>query len=94
MRFRIDPRDVPQATAARRLGMSAEAFAEALPNLVARGFPKADPDTGNFDLEAVDRWCDQRHPHLFASSAAPMMGAKHAADVVTDRIAALRAGNG
>lgn len=90
MRFRVTPRDVPAILAARRLGMTLAAFEAALPALIGRGFPPADEDTGNFDLEAIDRWCDLRHQHLF--SAEPM-GPKNAGDVVGSRIAALKAGN-
>jgi hypothetical protein len=79
MRFRVDPRDVPPDAAA-------------LPNLVARGFPKADPDTGNHDLDAIDRWCDARHPHLFGG-AAPIE-ARKASAVVKDRLAAMKASHG
>jgi hypothetical protein len=57
---------------------------------VARGFPQADPTTGNFDLAAIDRWCDARHPHLFGGAAA--MQARDAKDVVRDRLAKLKAG--
>ena len=53
-RFHIIPGDVPADAAARRMGMTSEAFKAALPNLIARGFPKSDPDTGNFDLDAID----------------------------------------
>jgi len=91
-RFRIEPRDIPPEHAARRLGMTTEAFRSALPNLIARGFPNADPDTGNFDLPAIDRWCDARHPHLFGAGSG--MGARNAADVVEGRLAAMRAGRG
>lgn len=91
-RSQIDPRDVPAAIAARRLGITEEAFARALPNLVARGFPKQDPDTTNFDLAAIDRWCDARHPHLFGGGVE--MGARDARTVVSDRIAMMRAGHG
>jgi hypothetical protein len=46
-KFHIEPRDVPAEWAAKRLGMTPADFALALPNLIARGFPQADPDTGN-----------------------------------------------
>jgi hypothetical protein len=52
MRFHIEPRDVPPELAARRLGKTFAEFSAALPGLVARGFPPADPTTGNFDLAA------------------------------------------
>jgi hypothetical protein len=88
MRFRIEPRDVPPGVAARRLGKTFAAFIAALPDLVARGFPQADPTTGNFDLAAIDRWCDARHPHLFGGGAA--MQARDAKDVVKDRLARMK----
>jgi hypothetical protein len=89
-RFRVDPRDVPAEQAARRLGMTLAEFTQALPNLVSRGFPAADPDTGNFDLHAIDRWCDARHAHLFGGGSS--MQARDASAVACDRIAAMRRG--
>jgi len=56
---------VPPVTAARRMGLSLNAFRDALPELVARGFPQADETTGNFDLDAIDTWRRTRNPHLF-----------------------------
>jgi hypothetical protein len=88
MRFRVEPRDVPPEIAARRLGKSLAEFNAALPNLLARGFPPADPDTGNYDMVAIDRWCDARHAHLFGSGTA--MQARDASTVANDRIGALR----
>lgn len=92
MRFRVEPRDVPAEVAARRLGMTLAAFLDALPNLIARGFPAQDPDTHNFDLDAIDAWRRLRHAHLFASPVA--MGARDASTVVGDRLAAMRASRG
>lgn len=89
VRFRVEPRDVPAETAARRLGKTISEFNTVLPNLIARGFPAADPDTGNFDLAAIDRWCDARHLHLFAGET---MEARDARTVAKDRIAAMRRG--
>ena len=89
-RFRIEPRDVPAQEAARRLGKTLAEFDAILPNLIARGFPKPDPDTGHFDLVAIDKWCDARHPHLFGGDAA--MHARDASTVVKDRIAAMQRG--
>jgi hypothetical protein len=91
MRFRIEPRDVPLEVAARRLGKTRAELEAVLPDLLARGFPQADPTTGNFDLAAIDRWCDARHPHLFGGGA---MQARDARDVVQSRLAKLRAGHG
>ena len=65
MRITAKPRDVPPAEAARRLGIDVAVFNAIQPNLVARGFPKPDPDTGNFDMLAIDRWCDARPPSAF-----------------------------
>ena len=74
----------------RRLGKTRAEFEAVLPDLLARGFPQADPTTGNFDLAAIDRWCDGRHPHLFGGAA--VMWARDAAMVAKERIAAMRAG--
>ena len=41
-----------------------------LPRLVKRGFPPADPDTGMFDLEAIDEWRRARNPQLFGLTTA------------------------
>ena len=92
MRFRIEPRDVPLEVAARRLGKTRAELEAVLPDLLARGFPQADPTTGNFDLAAIDRWCDARYPHLFGGGGA--MQARDARDVVRDRLARLRAAHG
>jgi hypothetical protein len=71
VRFRVDPGDVPPEKAARRLHLTVERFNEVLPRLLARGFPPADPDTGNFDLEAIDQWRKLRTPALFALTPPP-----------------------
>jgi hypothetical protein len=91
MKFRVMPRDVSPEAAARRLGLTLAEFNDRYENLVARGFPKPDPDTGNFDLDAIDRWCDARHPHLFGGSG---MQARDASTVARDRIAKMKAGAG
>ena len=90
MRFRVEPRDVPIEIAARRLGKNTADFKAVLPNLLARGFPKPDPDTGHYDLMAIDKWCDARHAHLFSSTSA--MQARDASAVAKDRIEAMRRG--
>jgi hypothetical protein len=89
MRFQVAPRDVPAEYAARRLGMTLAEFQAKLPNLIARGFPQADPDSGNYDLDAINRWCDARHVHLFGGSD---MQARDASTVAKGRIALLRRG--
>ena len=66
LRFKLPPGgDVPPVTAARRMGLPLDAFRDALPELVTRGFPPADETTGNFDLDAIDTWRRTRYPHLF-----------------------------
>jgi hypothetical protein len=87
MRFRVEPRDVPSEHAARRMGLSHGEFLDALPDLIARGFPRADATTQMFDLDAIDAWRRSRHPHLFGAT----MGA-HGKSVVKDRLAALKGG--
>jgi hypothetical protein len=92
MRFRVEARDVPPEAAARRLGMTLTEFNAKLADLLARGFPGPDQDTGYFDLHAIDRWCDGRHPHLFGGESA--MQARDASSVVQDRIAKIKPGAG
>lgn len=87
MRFHVEPRDVPAGEAAKRLGMSVAEFNETLPRLLGRGFPAPDPDTGRFDLTAIDRWCDARHSHLFGGGN---LGARDAGTVAAERIAAMK----
>jgi hypothetical protein len=60
-RFSVEPGDVPPQFAARRMGLTLEAFDLALADLIQRGFPAADPTTGNYDLDAVDAWRRRRH---------------------------------
>ncbi|MBZ9719137.1 hypothetical protein LB519_14910 [Mesorhizobium sp. AD1-1] len=71
IRFQVEPRDVPPEKAARRLGLSEERFVELLPRLLSRGFPASDPDTGNYDLDAVDAWRAARHRRLLPGSSIP-----------------------
>lgn len=59
-RFKVEPRDVPPAAAARVLGLTEATFMARLPELLARGFPGPDPTTGCFDLKAVAAWQDRR----------------------------------
>jgi hypothetical protein len=66
MRFHVKPGDVPPVVAARRLGLTLDAFERKLPELVRRKFPPSDPTTGNFDLDAIDAWRRSRFPHLFS----------------------------
>jgi hypothetical protein len=68
IRYHVTPRDAPPAIAARALGLTLEAFIEKLPELLRRKFPPADPTTGKYDLRAIDRWQDARHPRLLGES--------------------------
>jgi len=86
VRFRVDPRDVPVEKAARRLGLTLAAFEEVKDRLFARGFPRPDPDTGLFDLKAVEDWMDRR------SGLTSNWAARDASAVVKGRLEAMRGG--
>jgi hypothetical protein len=86
--MRVDPRDVPRDKAARRLGLSIAEFEAVEARLYARGFPRPDPDTGLFDLKAVENWMDRRSG--LTSSSAP----RDATIVVRSRLEALGGGKG
>jgi hypothetical protein len=79
----IEQKDFPAKVAARRLGLTIPKFLELLPFLCERGFPPADPTTGNFDLDAIDEWRRSRYPHLFPTAAE---FARDARAVVRDRL--------
>lgn len=95
-------RDYPARIVAAVLGISLDEFSDRLPRFLARGFPPADPDTGNYDVESVHRWMALRHRHLWPdlfASASPShrSGADMIAEpnpVVADRIQAIRSGSG
>lgn len=70
IRFRVQPGDVTLAKAARRLHLTPEMFKVRLPALLRRGFPQADPDTGMYDLEEIDRWRAARHAASLTAVAA------------------------
>ena len=87
IRYPVEPRDVPAVKAARRLHLTLEEFETCLPRLRARGFPTADPDTGRFDLKAIDDWMDRRSGLSTESFAAKDAGANF-----SSRLGALRGG--
>jgi hypothetical protein len=93
-RFKLPPGgDVPPDVAARRLGITLEAFRAALPVLLGRKFPAPDETTGNFMLEAIDRWREARHPQLFPSDRLILRpGALDAGDVIGPRVERIRQG--
>lgn len=68
LRFHVQPGDVPAIVAARRLGLSEAEFLSKRLELEARGFPKPDPTTGRWDLDAIDEWRRRRHPQLFLTA--------------------------
>jgi hypothetical protein len=88
-RARIPDRgDVPPAAAAQRLGMSLADFEARRPELERRGFPEADPTTGRYCIEAVDRWRLRRFPRLFPElTMSP--AAVDARTVIDDRLRAM-----
>jgi hypothetical protein len=93
MRFKLPPGgDCPPIAAARRIWLTLEQFDAQLPALLQRGFPQADPTTGNFDLDAIDAWRHQRYPHLFAERLTLAPTARNAKDVVAERVARIRSG--
>lgn len=86
LRFSVDPRDIPPEKAARRLGLTLERFLELLPQLLRRGFPASDPDTGNYDLDAIDAWRSARHSRYLQSVQSPAQSS----GVVSARLEAMR----
>lgn len=74
LRFRVEPRDVPPVHAVRRIGLSLDCFEEILPRLLSRGFPPSDPDTGNYDLDAIDSWRASRHKRVSIFKEMASMG--------------------
>lgn len=89
----VKPGDVPAELAARRMGLTKGEFETVLPQLLRRGFPLPDPDTGLYDLDAIDQWRKRRNPHLYpeiGSPAAPQQ-ALDASDVFENRRARFRA---
>jgi len=93
MRYRL-PRggDCPPEAAARRLWLTLEKFRAQLPELLERGFPPADPTTGNFDMDAIDAWRGGRYPHLYRHNLTPPATARDASEVLRMRLAGRRDG--
>ena len=61
IRFSVNPRDVPAQKAARRLHLTEAEFDAVKEELFARNFPRPDPTTGMYDLDAIDAWMTSRH---------------------------------
>jgi hypothetical protein len=70
VRFPVQPRLVPADKAARRLHVTPAEFDAKLPELLRLGFPAPCPVLGNFDLVAIDAWCD-RVAGLVGAAPAP-----------------------
>lgn len=81
IRFPIQPRMIDQGKVARCLGVTRNAFVQALPELARAGFPKADPVLGTYCLEAVDNWIAGR---------AGLKQADNSNDPVADMMSAIR----
>jgi hypothetical protein len=77
----VDPADIPPEKVAHRLHLTPEEFIKLLPNLFDRGFPRPDPDTGNYGLDAVDLWRRRRDGLLPELTAPPLAGD----DITTSR---------
>ena len=77
--------DVSAGLVAELLGLSLADFDARRAVLHERGFPQADPTTGLYCIEAVDRWRLRQHPQLFPElTAAP--AAAHAGAVFDERL--------
>jgi hypothetical protein len=84
-----DRGDVPKAIVALRLGLAVSDFDLQRLELERRGFPSADPTTGHYCIEAVDRWRLRRHARLFPELAHSPT-AMNASAVFTERMGRLR----
>jgi hypothetical protein len=77
--------DIPAVAVAELLGLSVSDFYAKLDQLHECGFPGADPTTGLYCIEAVDRWRLRRHAQLFPElTTAP--AAAHASAVFDERM--------
>jgi hypothetical protein len=65
---KIEPGDITPAEAAEQMRLSLAAFSHCLPSLLDRGFPPADPTTGNYALDAIVVWRQARFPKLFPTA--------------------------
>jgi hypothetical protein len=86
-----DRGDVAPSIVATRLGLSLTEFESRRRELEERGFPQPDETTGQYCIEAVDRWRLRRHARLFPELTVAA-GAVDAGAVVEERLAAMRKG--
>ena len=68
---KLEPGDITPAEAADHMRLTLAAFTHCLPSLIDRGFPPADPTTGNYALDAITVWRQARFKRLFP--AAPLL---------------------
>jgi hypothetical protein len=80
-----DRGDVPAGLVALRLGMSVADFEACRPELEKRNFPQPDLTTGQWAIEAVDRWRLRRYPTLFPELTT-VAGATDAGAVFNERM--------
>jgi hypothetical protein len=65
---KLDVGDISAAEAARIMALDHAQFQACLPALLDRGFPPADPTTGNYALDAIMEWRRARFRRLFPTS--------------------------
>ena len=92
MRFHVQPRCAPSHIAARKIGLTLVQFEAMLPELRKQRFPEPDPVTGNYDLEAIDRYIEARNPELFGAVGPSAAVTDH--NVIRGRLDRLRAAVG
>jgi hypothetical protein len=73
---KLEPGDITPAEAAGQMRLTLAAFDACLPSLLDRGFPPADPTTGNYALDAITIWRQARFSRLFPSAPRLTMAAK------------------
>ncbi len=92
IRFKVDPRDVPAAQAARRLGLTEAQFELVKYELYDRGFPRPDVTTGMYDLVAIDEWMNRRSNLTDRCDLTPARSARNAQEGFAERIRRLMDG--
>jgi hypothetical protein len=95
MRFKLPPGgDVPPAVAARQLGLTLEQFNAKLPEYMARGFPPADPTSGNYPLDTIEIWRHARYPQLHPQGPHLTLASppRDANEIASERVARMRRG--
>jgi hypothetical protein len=91
LRYSVAPRDIAPAKAARLLGLTLTEFNRMRDDLFARGFPRPDQTTGNFDSVAIAAWQDAR-----SGLSAPLTDEpkpRNPADGFAERVARLANGH-